>query len=84
LWITASRKGEVTQDDTTSHLIKSFLEPIAYVSTFMTLKPSDIVAAGRPVNPKCSEPLLRLRAGAMPEAGCSAAGIMLNKVAQEL
>ena len=49
LHITAKVNGELTQDDTTGSMIKSFTDIIAYVSTFMTLKPGDIIATGTPV-----------------------------------
>ena len=49
LRITAKVNGELTQDDTTASMIKSFTDIIAYVSTFMTLKPGDIIATGTPV-----------------------------------
>ncbi len=45
----AQVNGEVTQDDTTASMIFSFADLIAYVTTFMTLKPADIIVAGTPV-----------------------------------
>ena len=45
LHLTVKLNDEVTQDDTTENLIKSFAEIIAYVSTFMALKPGDIIEA---------------------------------------
>ena len=47
--ITVKLNGEVTQDDDTSHMIFSFADIIAYVTTFMTLKPADVIVAGTPV-----------------------------------
>ena len=49
LHLTAKVNGDLTQDDTTASMIKSFSELIAYVSTFMTLKPGDIIVTGTPV-----------------------------------
>ena len=49
LHLTVKVNGEITQDDTTASMIKSFSELIAYVSTFMTLKPGDIIVTGTPV-----------------------------------
>lgn len=49
LRITAKVNGELTQDDTTASMIKSFADIVAYVSTFMTLKPGDIMVTGTPV-----------------------------------
>jgi 2-keto-4-pentenoate hydratase/2-oxohepta-3-ene-1,7-dioic acid hydratase in catechol pathway len=48
LRITVKVNGEVTQDDTSDHMIFGFVEILSYVSTFMTLKPGDIVATGTP------------------------------------
>jgi 5-carboxymethyl-2-hydroxymuconate isomerase len=49
LRITCKINGVVTQDDTTDHMIFGFVEILTYVSTFMTLKPGDIIATGTPV-----------------------------------
>jgi 2-keto-4-pentenoate hydratase/2-oxohepta-3-ene-1,7-dioic acid hydratase in catechol pathway len=48
LRITVKINGEVTQDDTSDHMIFGFVEILTYVSTFMTLKPGDIIATGTP------------------------------------
>ena len=48
LHITCKINGEVTQDDTTASMIFGFADILSYVSTFMTLKPGDIVATGTP------------------------------------
>jgi 2-keto-4-pentenoate hydratase/2-oxohepta-3-ene-1,7-dioic acid hydratase in catechol pathway len=48
LHITAKINGEVTQDDTSDHMIFGFVQILSYVSTFMTLKPGDIIATGTP------------------------------------
>ena len=48
LRITCKINGEVTQDDTTDHMIFGFVDILSYVSTFMTLKPGDIIATGTP------------------------------------
>ena len=49
LHITCKINGEVTQDDTTDSMIFKFLDILPYVSTFMTLKPGDIIATGTPI-----------------------------------
>jgi len=49
LRITCKINGEVTQDDTTDHMIFGFVDILSYVSTFMTLKPGDIIATGTPI-----------------------------------
>ena len=48
LRITVKINSEVTQDDTSDHMIFGFVDILSYVSTFMTLKPGDIVATGTP------------------------------------
>jgi 2-keto-4-pentenoate hydratase/2-oxohepta-3-ene-1,7-dioic acid hydratase in catechol pathway len=48
LRITCKINGEVTQDDTSDHMIFGFVDILTYVSTFMTLKPGDIIATGTP------------------------------------
>jgi len=49
LRITVRINGEVTQDDTTDSMIFKFADILSYVSTFMTLKPGDIIATGTPI-----------------------------------
>jgi 2-keto-4-pentenoate hydratase/2-oxohepta-3-ene-1,7-dioic acid hydratase in catechol pathway len=49
LRITVKINGQVTQDDTSDHMIFGFVDILSYVSTFMTLKPGDIIATGTPV-----------------------------------
>ncbi|MEP7030533.1 MAG: fumarylacetoacetate hydrolase family protein [Pseudolabrys sp.] len=49
LHITVKINGKITQDDTTASMIKSFSDLIVYVSTFMTLKPGDIIVTGTPI-----------------------------------
>ncbi|MBM3528339.1 MAG: fumarylacetoacetate hydrolase family protein [Alphaproteobacteria bacterium] len=48
LRIVCKINGEVTQDDTTDAMIFKFPDILSYVSTFMTLKPGDIIATGTP------------------------------------
>jgi 2-keto-4-pentenoate hydratase/2-oxohepta-3-ene-1,7-dioic acid hydratase in catechol pathway len=84
LHITTKLNGEVTQDDTTDHLIKSFRELIAYVSTFMTLKPGDIIATGTPVKkgPR-NDPPVWLKPGDVVEVAVPGIGVLRNTVMQE-
>jgi 2-keto-4-pentenoate hydratase/2-oxohepta-3-ene-1,7-dioic acid hydratase in catechol pathway len=49
LRITVKINGEVTQDDTTDSMIFKIPDILCYVSTFMTLKPGDIIATGTPI-----------------------------------
>lgn len=48
LRIVCKLNGEVTQDDTSDHMIFGFVDILSYVSTFMTLKPGDIICTGTP------------------------------------
>src|SRR5712672_4007594 len=63
LHLTVSVNGEVTQDDTTASMIFSFADLIAYVTTFMTIRPGDIIVTGTPTKrspptdpPRCPRP----------------------------
>jgi 2-keto-4-pentenoate hydratase/2-oxohepta-3-ene-1,7-dioic acid hydratase in catechol pathway len=49
LHITCKINGQITQDDTSDHMTFGFVEILSYVSTFMTLKPGDIIATGTPI-----------------------------------
>ncbi len=48
LRIVCKINGEVTQDDTTASMIFGFTDILSYVSTFMTLKPGDVILTGTP------------------------------------
>ena len=80
LHITVKLNGEVTQDDTTLSLIKSFSELIAYVSTFMTLKPGDIIVTGTPVKKTKSDPPVWLKPGDTIEISVPEIGTLRNTV----
>jgi len=49
LHIQCKINGEVTQDDTSDHMIFGFVDILSYASTFMTLKPGDIICTGTPI-----------------------------------
>ena len=84
LHITAKLNGEITQDDTTASMIKSFADLLAYVSTFMTLKPGDIIATGTPVKlgPR-SDPPRWLKPGDVVEIEVPEIGVLRNSVVAE-
>jgi 2-keto-4-pentenoate hydratase/2-oxohepta-3-ene-1,7-dioic acid hydratase in catechol pathway len=84
LHITTRINGEITQDDTTASMIKSFSDLIAYVSTFMTLKPGDILVTGTPIKigPK-SDPPRWLKPGDVVEIEVPSIGILRNTVVAE-
>ena len=84
LHITVRVNGDITQDDTTASMIKSFSDLIAYVSTFMTLKPGDIIVTGTPVKlgPR-GGPHKWLKPGDVVEIEVPQIGILRNSVVAE-
>jgi 2-keto-4-pentenoate hydratase/2-oxohepta-3-ene-1,7-dioic acid hydratase in catechol pathway len=84
LHITVTVNGEITQDDTTASMIKSFSDIIAYVSTFMTLKAGDVIATGTPVKAKStSEQPVWLKPGDVVEIAVPQIGALRNSVVAE-
>jgi 2-keto-4-pentenoate hydratase/2-oxohepta-3-ene-1,7-dioic acid hydratase in catechol pathway len=84
LHILTKVNGEITQDDTTASMIKSFSELIAYVSTFMTLQPGDIMVTGTPVKlgARREQPVW-LKPGDVVEIEVSQIGVLRNQVVAE-
>jgi len=84
LHLTVKVNGETAQDDTTASMIKSFSELIAYVSTFMTLKPGDIIVTGTPVKlgPRLDPPRW-LKPGDTVEIEVPEIGVLRNIVVAE-
>ena len=84
LHITVRINDEITQADTTASMIFSFADLIAYVSTFMTLKPGDVIATGTPIKltPKSDTPRW-LKAGDVFEMTVPEIGTLRNPVADE-
>ena len=82
--LTVKVNGEVTQDDTTASMIFSFSELVAYVTTFMTVKPADIIIAGTPVkkSPR-PDPPRWLQPGDFVEVASPEIGILRNPVVDE-
>jgi 2-keto-4-pentenoate hydratase/2-oxohepta-3-ene-1,7-dioic acid hydratase in catechol pathway len=82
--ITVKVNGEVTQDDNTGSMIFSFADLIAYITTFMTLKPADIIVAGTPVKlgPR-PDPPRWLKAGDVLEISSPELGTLRNAVVDE-
>jgi len=76
--------GEVMQQSTTDMLIFPIKELIAFISTFTTLNPSDVIVTGTPggVGMK-REPQAFLKAGDTVEIEVSKIGILVNKVKPE-
>jgi len=84
LHLTVKVNGNVTQDDSTANMIKSFSGLIAYVSIFMTLKPGDIIVTGTPVRigPR-TDPPAWLKAGDTIEITVPEIGTLRNTVVAE-
>jgi 2-keto-4-pentenoate hydratase/2-oxohepta-3-ene-1,7-dioic acid hydratase in catechol pathway len=84
LSLVVRKNGEITQEDTTANMIFSFAELIAYVTTFMTLKPGDIISTGTPVKKDAkADPPVWLKPGDAIEIECPAVGVLRNSVADE-
>ncbi len=83
--ITVAVNGEVIQDDNTANMLFSFADLIAYITTFMTLKPADIVVAGTPIKlgPRADPPRW-LRPGDILEISSPELGTLRNTVVDEV
>ena len=77
--------GEVRQSDRTSRMIFSFRKIIAYVSTFTTLVPGDIIVTGTPTGAgaRCDPPIW-LKPGDVIEVEADGIGILRNTVEDEV
>ena len=77
--------GEVRQSDRTSRMIFSFRKIIAYVSTFTTLVPGDIIVTGTPTGAGARfDPPIWLKPGDVIEVEADGIGILRNKVKDEV
>jgi len=83
LHLTVRKNGEVTQDDTTASMIFSFADIIAYTTTFMTLKPGDVICTGTPIKKVKADPPVWLKPGDTIEVECPDIGLLRNAVADE-
>ena len=82
--ITVKLNDEVTQDDNTANMIFSFADLIAYVTSFMTIKPADIIVAGTPVKlGERPDPPRWLKAGDVLEISSPELGTLRNTVVDE-
>jgi 2-keto-4-pentenoate hydratase/2-oxohepta-3-ene-1,7-dioic acid hydratase in catechol pathway len=84
LHLTVKLNGEVTQDDTTASMIFGFADLITYVTTFMTLKPGDVLVTGTPVKkgPR-TDPPRWLVPGDVVELTVPEIGTLSNQVVDE-
>ena len=84
LHLTTRVNGEIRQDDTTANLMFPFPRLIAYVSTFMPLKPGDLIATGTPTGAGARfDPPRYLRAGDVVEVHVPEIGTLRNEVTDE-
>jgi 2-keto-4-pentenoate hydratase/2-oxohepta-3-ene-1,7-dioic acid hydratase in catechol pathway len=76
--------GEVRQSDSTERLMFPFDFLIAYLSTFATLKPGDMIATGTPTGAGARfTPPRWLKVGDVVEVESAGIGILRNTVAEE-
>lgn len=83
LRIVVKVNGEVKQDDTTASMIKGFSELISYSSTFMMLRPGDVIVTGTPVKRDRNDPPVWLKPGDIVEIAVHEIGVLRNRVVAE-
>ncbi|GLQ25508.1 fumarylacetoacetate hydrolase family protein [Sulfitobacter pacificus] len=76
--------GEVRQDDVLSRMMFPIREQIAYISTFMTLQPGDIIVTGTPTGAGARfDPPVFLAPGDVVEVEVNTIGTLRNPVKDE-
>lgn len=76
--------GEVRQDDVLSRMMHPIRREIAYISTFMTLQPGDIIVTGTPTGSGARlDPPQYLQPGDVVEVEVGGIGILRNTVQDE-
>ncbi len=76
--------GEVRQEDTTANLIFTFADLLAYITTFTTLKPGDLIVTGTPTGAGARfDPPKWLKAGDVVDVEVSGIGLLSNRVIAE-
>jgi 2-keto-4-pentenoate hydratase/2-oxohepta-3-ene-1,7-dioic acid hydratase in catechol pathway len=76
--------GERRQHDVTANLIYGFADLISYVSTFMTLRPGDVISTGTPTGAGVRfDPPRWLEPGDVVEVEASGIGRLRNPIADE-
>ena len=82
--ITTRVNGELRQDDTLSRMMFPIREEIAYISTFMTLQPGDIIVTGTPTGAGARfDPPRYLTPGDVVEIEVEGIGTLRNTVEDE-
>jgi 2-keto-4-pentenoate hydratase/2-oxohepta-3-ene-1,7-dioic acid hydratase in catechol pathway len=83
--LTTRVNGEVRQQDRTSRMIFSFRKIIAYISTFTTLMPGDVIITGTPTGAGARfDPPIWLKPGDVIEVEADGIGTLRNTVADEV
>jgi 5-carboxymethyl-2-hydroxymuconate isomerase len=73
--------GEIRQDDTTANLMFPFAKLIAYISSFTTLKPGDIISTGTPPGAGARfNPPVYLKPGDVVEISTPSIGTLRNGI----
>jgi 5-carboxymethyl-2-hydroxymuconate isomerase len=76
--------GVTVQDDTTANLIAPFARLIAYISTFTTLEPGDVIVTGTPTGSGSKmTPPRWLKPGDLVEVEVEGVGLLRNHVVDE-
>ena len=84
LTLTTRVNGEVVQHESTSQMIFSVAATIAFLSSFMTLEPGDVIATGTPSGIGARrQPPLFLRAGDIVEVEIEPIGMIRNQMVAE-
>ena len=82
--LTTRVNGEIRQQDRTSRMIFSFTDIIAYVSTFTSLKPGDVLVCGTPTGAGARfDPPKWLKPGDIVEISADGLGTLSNGVRDE-
>jgi 2-keto-4-pentenoate hydratase/2-oxohepta-3-ene-1,7-dioic acid hydratase in catechol pathway len=85
LHLTTTVNGEMRQDDTTGNMIFDFGALIAYITTFTTLKPGDLIVSGTPTGAGARfDPPKWLKPGDVVEVTVPEIGTLRNGVADGL
>ncbi|MCE8509149.1 fumarylacetoacetate hydrolase family protein [Ruegeria pomeroyi] len=82
--ITTRVNGELRQDDALANMIFSVRDEIAYISTFTTLNPGDIIVTGTPTGAGARfDPPRYLKPGDVVEVEVTGVGMLVNGVEDE-
>lgn len=82
--LTTRVNGEVRQEDRTGRMIFSFRKIIAYISTFTTLVPGDVIVTGTPTGAGARlDPPVWLKPGDIIEVEADGIGVLRNGVEDE-